>query len=70
MLVPNLPDDHHTCRVTDGCKITNSSRRLQSTDLSMATVSAGTHYHKASMMQWQRLTNDDGGHIRSSRDGT
>lgn len=25
----------------------------------MATVSAGTRYIKASMMQWQRLTNDD-----------
>lgn len=60
MLVPNLTADHHTCRVTDGCKITDSSRRLQSADLSMATVSAGAHYHKASMMQWQRLTNDDG----------
>ena len=28
----------------------------------MATVSAGAHYHKASMMQWQRLANDDTDH--------
>jgi len=62
MLGPNLPTDHHTCRVTDGCKITNSSRRLQSADLSMATASAGARYHKAAMTQWQRLTNDDADH--------
>ena len=62
MLVPNLTADHHTCRVTDGCKITDSSRRLQSADLSMATVSAGARYHKASMMRWHCLANKHADH--------